>query len=221
MITLSEVSKAYHRGPEEIHALQGINLAIAAGEFVAITGKSGCGKSTLLHIIGGLEVPTTGQVSINGQNLSGLSDAELTLFRRDQVGMVFQSFNLLPLLTVQENVALPRILQGSPYRQALAQAADWLEEVDLGARRLHKPHQISGGEMQRAAIARALINDPMVIIADEPTGNLDTRLGRQVMEIFARLQARWQKTVILATHALEAARYSNRILQLQDGQLVS
>jgi len=201
--------------------LRGISLIIEPGEFVAITGKSGCGKSTLLHIIGGLEVPTTGQVSINGQNLSGLSDGELTLFRRDQVGMVFQSFNLLPLLTVQENVALPRILQGYPYRQALAEAESWLEEVDLGPRQLHKPHQISGGEMQRAAIARALINDPMVIIADEPTGNLDTRLGTQVMEIFARLQARWQKTVILATHALEAAHFSNRILQLQDGQLVS
>jgi len=221
MINLSGVSKIYQRGPEEIHALQGIDLTIESGEFIAITGKSGCGKSTLLHIIGGLEVPTTGQVSINGQNLNGLSDAELTLFRRDQVGMVFQSFNLLPLLTVQENVALPRILQGYPYSQALEQAAVWLAEVELTARRQHKPHQISGGEMQRAAIARALINDPLVIIADEPTGNLDTRLGTQVMEIFARLQARWQKTVILATHALEAARFGNRILQLNDGRLVS
>ncbi|MFP3867985.1 MAG: ABC transporter ATP-binding protein [Desulfobacteraceae bacterium] len=211
----------YQRGPEEIHALEGIDLAIESGEFIAITGKSGCGKSTLLHIIGGLEVPTTGQVSINGQNLNGLSDAQLTLFRRDQVGMVFQSFNLLPMLTVQENVALPRILQGYSYRRALEEATAWLEEVELGARQHHKPHQISGGEMQRAAIARALINDPLVIIADEPTGNLDTRLGTQVMEIFTRLQARWQKTVILATHAQEAARYSNRILQLIDGQLAS
>lgn len=221
MINLSGVSKVYQRGPEEIHALEGIDLAIESGEFIAITGKSGCGKSTLLHIIGGLEVPTTGQVSINGQNLNGLSDAQLTLFRRDQVGMVFQSFNLLPMLTVQENVALPRILQGYSYRRALEEATAWLEEVELGARQHHKPHQISGGEMQRAAIARALINDPLVIIADEPTGNLDTRLGTQVMEIFTRLQARWQKTVILATHAQEAARYSNRILQLIDGQLAS
>lgn len=221
MIELVEVSKVYQRGPEEIHALRGVNLAIVPGEFVAITGKSGCGKSTLLHIIGGLEVPTGGQVRINGHDLSGLSDAELTHFRRDQVGMVFQSYNLLPLLTLQENVALPRILQGCPYHQALDQAAGWLDQVELGGRRQHKPHQVSGGELQRAAIARALINDPQVIIADEPTGNLDTRLGAQVMQIFARLQARWHKTVVLATHALDAARVADRILQMQDGRLLA
>lgn len=221
MIELVRVSKVYHRGPEEIHALRNVDLAIATGEFVALTGKSGCGKSTLLHIIGGLEVPTSGQVRLNGQNLNGLRDADLTLYRRDQVGMVFQSFNLLPLLTLQENVALPRILQGQPYHQALEQAAAWLEEVELGARRDHKPHQVSGGEMQRAAIARALINDPRVILADEPTGNLDSRLGTQIMEIFARLQAKWKKTVILATHAQEAARFANRLVRMQDGQLLS
>jgi len=217
MIELLEVSKTYRRGPEEIQALRRINLSIAAGEFVAISGKSGCGKSTLLHIIGGLEPPTGGLVVVDGRDLARLPDQELTHFRRDRVGVVFQSFNLLPLLTLEENVALPRVLQGFPYSQAREEAAHWLEEVELSPRRSHKPHQVSGGEMQRAAIARALINRPGVLLADEPTGNLDSATAAQILELFARLHRNWQQTVVLVSHAAEVAAYADRVLAMQDG----
>jgi ABC-type lipoprotein export system ATPase subunit len=194
MIELQGVSKTYRRGPVAVQALRRIDLTIATGEFLAITGKSGCGKSTLLHIIGGLEPASSGQVMVDGRDLTSLNDPELTRFRRDRVGVVFQSFNLLPLLTIEENVALPRVLQGVAYAQAEREARQWLAEVGLEERRDHKPHQVSGGEMQRAAIARALINRPAVLLADEPTGNLDYATGSQVMELFARLNRDWRQT---------------------------
>jgi ABC-type lipoprotein export system ATPase subunit len=221
MIELTEVNKTYRRGPEEILALRRINLGIAAGEFVAISGKSGCGKSTLLHIIGGLEPPTSGRVEVDGRDLAGLSDQELTQFRRDRVGVVFQSFNLLPLLTLEENVALPRVLQGFSYSQAREEAAHWLEEVELSHRRSHKPHQVSGGEMQRAAIARALINRPAVLLADEPTGNLDSATAAQILELFGRLHRGWRQTVVLVSHAAEVAAYADRVLAMQDGAVLA
>jgi ABC-type lipoprotein export system ATPase subunit len=220
VIKLVEVSKVYHRGPETIQALNNLNLQIAAGEFVAITGKSGCGKSTLLHIIGGLEPVSRGRVLLDGHDLALLTEPELTRFRRDRVGVVFQSFNLLPLLSLEENVALPRVLQGAPYAQAQREAAHWLEEVGLSARRGHKPHQVSGGEMQRAAIARALINQPAVILADEPTGNLDSVTTAQILELFSQLNRRWAKTIILVSHAPEAGQAAHRVLRLQDGRLL-
>jgi ABC-type lipoprotein export system ATPase subunit len=219
VIELREVSKIYHQGPEEILALKQVTLTIASGEFVAITGKSGCGKSTLLHIIGGLEPPSSGQVWVDGHNLAHLLEPQLTRFRRDRVGVVFQSFNLLPLLTLEENVALPRVLQGMPYSQAREEADHWLAEVGLSERRHHKPHQVSGGEMQRAAIARALINRPAVILADEPTGNLDSVTSGQVLELFARLHQDWGQTVVLVSHAPEAAGNAQRVLRLKDGRL--
>jgi len=220
VIQLVEVSKIYRRGPEAIQALDRINLDIAPGEFVAIAGKSGCGKSTLLHIIGGLEPVSSGRVLLNGHDLARLAEPELTRFRRDRVGVVFQSFNLLPLLTLLENVALPRVLQGAAYDQAQPEAARWLDEVGLGARLDHKPHQVSGGEMQRAAIARALINRPAVILADEPTGNLDSVTTAQILELFAHLHRQWQKTIILVSHAPEAGQAADRVLRLQDGRLL-
>jgi ABC-type lipoprotein export system ATPase subunit len=220
VIELQEVSKIYRRGPEAIPALDRVNLRIAPGEFAAITGKSGCGKSTLLHIIGGLESPTTGRVLLNGQDLARLPEPELTRFRRDRVGVVFQTFNLLPLLTLEENVALPRVLQGAPYAQARQEAVAWLEEVGLGGRLRHKPHQVSGGEMQRAAIARALVNQPGVILADEPTGNLDSATAAQILEIFSRLNREWGKTVILVSHAPEAGNFAHRVIRMQDGRLL-
>jgi ABC-type lipoprotein export system ATPase subunit len=220
MIELTDVSKTYRRGPEEIQALRSINLSIAAGEFVAIRGKSGCGKSTLLHIIGGLEPPTSGSVVVDGRDLAKLSDQELTLFRRDRVGVVFQSFNLLPLLTLEENVALPRVLQGISYEKAWQEAAHWLQEVELTHRRSHKPHQVSGGEMQRAAIARALINRPAVLLADEPTGNLDSATATQILELFARLYRDWRQTVVLVSHAAEVTAYADRVLAMQDGVIL-
>ncbi|MHB8068207.1 MAG: ABC transporter ATP-binding protein [Desulfobaccales bacterium] len=220
MIELTEVSKTYLRGPEEIHALKGINLHIALGEFVAISGKSGCGKSTLLHIIGGLEPATSGQVVVDGHDLARLPDQELTRFRRDRVGVVFQSFNLLPLLTLEENVALPRVLQGISYTQAREESAHWLEVVELAHRLRHKPHQVSGGEMQRAAIARALINRPAVLLADEPTGNLDSTTASQILELFARLHRDWRQTVVLVSHAREVTAYADRVLAMQDGVIM-
>ena len=220
MIELQEVSKVYRRGPEEIQALKGVDLKIASGEFVAITGKSGCGKSTLLHIIGGLEPVSRGRVLLDGRDLARLREPELTRFRRDKVGVVFQSFNLLPLLTLAENVALPRVLQGVAYPQARGEARRWLTEVGLAARLDHKPHQVSGGEMQRAAIARALINDPAVVLADEPTGNLDSATTAQILQLFSHLHRQWQKTVILVSHAPEAGAAADRVLQMQDGRLL-
>ena len=220
MIELQQVSKVYRRGPEEIQALKGVDLKIASGEFVAITGKSGCGKSTLLHIIGGLEPVTRGRVLLAGLDLAQLKEPELTRFRRDKVGVVFQSFNLLPLLTLAENVALPRVLQGVAYSQARGEARRWLTEVGLAARLDHKPHQVSGGEMQRAAIARALINDPAVVLADEPTGNLDSATTAQILQLFSHLHRQWQKTVILVSHAPEAGSFADRVLQMQDGRLL-
>jgi ABC-type lipoprotein export system ATPase subunit len=220
VIQLVEVSKIYRRGPEAIQALHGINLDIAPGEFVAITGKSGCGKSTLLHIIGGLEPVSSGRVLLDGQDLARLAEPELTRFRRDRVGVVFQSFNLLPLLSLLENVALPRVLQGAAYDQARQEAVQWLDEVGLRARLGHKPHQVSGGEMQRAAIARALINHPAVILADEPTGNLDSVTTAQILELFAHLHRQWHKTIILVSHAPEAGQAADRVLRLKDGRLL-
>jgi ABC-type lipoprotein export system ATPase subunit len=219
MIRLKNVSKTYHRGPVTVDALRDINLDIGPGEFLAVTGKSGCGKSTLLHIIGGLEPPSAGQVLVDGKNLATLKDPELTYFRRDRVGVVFQSFNLLPLLTLEENVALPRALQGIPFDQASREAAHWLERVGLSGRRHHKPHQVSGGEMQRAAIARALINQPAVLLADEPTGNLDSATSTQVLELFAKLHQEGGHTIILVTHAPEAAQYAGRVVRLKDGRV--
>jgi ABC-type lipoprotein export system ATPase subunit len=219
VIQLQEVSKVYRRGPEEIQALKGVSLAITPGEFVAITGKSGCGKSTLLHIMGGLEAVSRGRVLLDGRDLARLGEPELTRFRRDRVGVVFQSFNLLPLLTLKENVALPRVLQGAAFEAAGAEAEKWLAEVGLGNRLQHRPHQVSGGEMQRAAIARALINSPAVVLADEPTGNLDSVTAAQILELFSHLQRSLNKTVVLVTHASEAGNYASRVLKMVDGRL--
>jgi ABC-type lipoprotein export system ATPase subunit len=220
VIELQGVSKVYRRGPEQIQALKEVNLRLAAGEFVAVTGKSGCGKSTLLHIIGGLEPVSRGRVVLDGRDLAQLREPELTRFRRDQVGVVFQSFNLLPLLTLLENVALPRLLRGAPFLRAREEARRWLAEVGLGARLEHKPHQVSGGEMQRAAIARALINDPAVLLADEPTGNLDSATATQILELFLHLHRQWRKTVVLVSHAPEAGNHADRVLRMRDGRLL-
>jgi ABC-type lipoprotein export system ATPase subunit len=174
---------------------------------------------TLLHVIGGLESVSAGRILFQGKDLSRFPEDRLTRYRRDQVGIVFQSFNLLPLLTIVENVALPRILRGTPSPEALRLAGDWLVRVNLSHRRDHKPHQVSGGEMQRAAIARALINQPALLLADEPTGNLDSTHAAQVLQLFADLHRQERLTVVMVTHALEASQFADRVLKMLDGRL--
>jgi ABC-type lipoprotein export system ATPase subunit len=208
MIKLESVTKTYTLGQQRIKAVDNVSLTIQPGEFVAIMGKSGCGKTTLI-----------GLISVDGKEICRLADADLTRYRRDQVGIVFQFFNLIPILTVAENVALPHSLQGKSEKEIQTRVQELLSAVDLVDRQTHYPHEISGGEMQRVAIARALINKPQLVLADEPTGNLDSRTGHQVMETMARLSERHRTTFILATHSSEAASYATRTLQMRDGTL--
>ena len=199
--------------------LDNVNLNISKGEFIAITGKSGCGKSTLINMIGGLDSPDRGKVLIDGEDLSTMDDRRLTLFRRNRIGIIFQFFNLLPILTLEENIALPHLLNKGT--DSLGEKIDHLlNEVGLHQRRHHKPHELSGGEMQRVAICRALINDPDLILADEPTGNLDSASGRQVLEILRRLREEQGKTVFLVTHSPEGAAMADRVLRMKDGRLL-
>ena len=217
-IELINVTKTYHRGDNPVVALDHIHLDISKGEFLAITGKSGCGKSTLINIIGGLDSADQGQVMINGEDLSKMDDRRLTLFRRDRVGIIFQFFNLLPILNLEENIVLPHLLrEGS--NPPKSKIDDLLQEMGLDERRTHRPHELSGGEMQRVAICRALINDPEIILADEPTGNLDSASGKQVLEILRRLRDGQGKTIVLVTHSQEGAAMADRVLRMRDGKL--
>jgi ABC-type lipoprotein export system ATPase subunit len=219
-IELLNVTKIYHQGDNPVVALDHISLKISKGEFLTITGRSGCGKSTLINIIGGLDSPDQGQIMIDGEDISQMGDRLLTLFRRDRIGIVFQFFNLLPILNLEENIILPHLLRegSNPPSERIDRL---LREMGLYERRHHKPHELSGGEMQRVAICRALINDPEIILADEPTGNLDSASGRQVLEILRRLKDEEARTVLLVTHSQEGAAIADRILRMQDGRLLS
>ena len=219
MIKLVDVTKIYRQGTQQVTALDGVNLEIQRGEFIAMSGPSGCGKSTLLNLLGGLDVPTSGQVIIEGVDLAEMDDARLTRFRRERVGIIFQFFNLIPILDVRENVALPFLIRGMPTKEANERATDLLQMVELLDRQSHHAQDISGGEMQRVAIARALINDPDIILADEPTGNLDSKTGRKILEVLSRLNADLKKTVILATHSSDAAQFAGRQLMMRDGRV--
>ena len=221
LITLRNVTKLYAQGAVPVVALRDVSVAIAAGECVAIMGSSGSGKSTFLNLIGCIDVPTHGSVSIDGRLTTNLSDAELTQLRRDKVGMIFQFFNLLGTLTAGQNVALPLLLAGRSPTQAWQRADELLALVGLKERALHRPHQLSGGEMQRVAIARALANNPAVLLADEPTGNLDSRTGSEILSLLMRYCRDQLKTLILATHDHSAAAQADRVLQLRDGSLYS
>ena len=213
------VTKTYRQGDNPVVALDRVNLKISRNEFLAITGKSGCGKSTLINMIGGLDSPDEGQVIVDGEDISRMEDQRLTLFRRDRVGIIFQFFNLLPILTLEENIALPHLLKEGT--NSLREKIDHLlNEMDLYQRRHHKPHELSGGEMQRVAICRALINDPDLILADEPTGNLDSASGRQVLEILRRLRDEQGKTILLVTHSPEGAAMADRVMRMKDGRLL-
>ena len=205
---------------EEVKALNGISLQIGQREFVAILGASGSGKSTLLHIIGALDFPDEGDVIIEGRSLSQLSDYELTLFRRRRIGFIFQFFNLFPHLTVWENVALPLLLDGEPPRRIRGRIEEIVDAVGLNERMDHLPQALSGGEMQRVAIARALITKPEILLADEPTGNLDSHRGEIILGMIKELSTKYQRTVILVTHDRHAAAIADRIVRLQDGLIV-
>ncbi|MFS8640198.1 MAG: ABC transporter ATP-binding protein [Symbiobacteriaceae bacterium] len=220
IIRLDHVVKEFRRGKATIRAVDGVTLSVSAGEFVAVMGRSGSGKSTLLHLMSGLLQPTSGTVHLLGRDLSRLSDDELTLLRRSQVGFVFQFFNLLPTLTALENVALPLLLAGSKRSEAEARAREALATVGLSARTAHKPDELSGGQMQRVALARALVTNPPLLFADEPTGNLDSQSGEEVLILLKQLQAERGQTIVMVTHDPKAAAYGDRLIRMQDGRVI-
>jgi putative ABC transport system ATP-binding protein len=219
MIRCVEVRKVYRQGDNQITALAGISLEIARGTFAVVMGPSGSGKSTLLHLIGGLDRPSGGDLLVDGHSIGAMGDGELTLLRRRKIGFVFQFFNLLPTLTAAENVALPLVLDGRPKGEAEARAQMLLQKVGLEDRKKHLPEELSGGEIQRVALARALAFDPPVILADEPTGNLDSRNGAAVLSLLRGFSADAGCTVVMVTHSEEAAAYGARRIYLRDGAI--
>jgi len=220
VLEAKSVKKEYKLGQHVVNALTGVNFLVEEGEFVAIMGPSGSGKSTLLHLLGGLDSPTDGNITLAGQPLAKLSEHKTTLVRRHNVGFVFQFFNLLPTLTAEENILLPVIIDGKNPRKYKERLSNILDLVGLLDRRKHKPDQLSGGEQQRVAIARALITEPAILLADEPTGNLDTKTGTAIMELLRLSCNELNQTVIVVTHDPKAAAYANRIIFLRDGDIV-
>ena len=216
MLEIKKIKKIYQMGKVKVEALRGVSFYIDKGEFVAIMGPSGSGKSTLMHIIGCLDQPTEGSFVIGGKDVSKLNDDRLAEIRNKRIGFVFQQFNLLSRTNILHNVEIPLIYAGLKSKQRRKLAMQALERVGLGDRVKHKPNEISGGEKQRAAIARALVNDPLIILADEPTGNLDTKTGEEIMKIFYKLHQQGH-TLIMVTHEAEVARHARRIIHLRDG----
>jgi putative ABC transport system ATP-binding protein len=220
LLEIKDITKSYHMADQVIPILKGINFSVNRGEFLSITGPSGSGKSTLMHIIGCLDTPTSGSYSIDGQDVSRMSSDELAKMRNAHLGFVFQKFHLLDDLKAIDNVALPMLYAGSTEKEAQQQAQKMLEMVNLGERLNYYPNQLSGGQQQRVAIARALINGPDILLADEPTGNLDTATGSTIMNIFKNLNKDPGVTIIIVTHDLELAKKMNRIIKLRDGLII-
>ncbi len=219
-LVVENVTKTYRQGDREIAALAGISLDVQQGQFLAVMGASGSGKSTLLHLMAGLAKADGGKVLIGGTDLGSLNDYNLTLFRRRQIGLVFQSFNLIPTLSAEENVRLPLMLDGTPSKASHAKVDELLASLGIGNRRHHRPDAMSGGEQQRVAIGRALVTDPAVILADEPTGNLDSVNSKSVCELLRDLSAIQGKTIIMVTHEPTVAAYAQEVAVLKDGKLV-
>jgi len=220
IVRLEGVTKVYRMGKVEVQALRGVNLSVKRGEFIAILGPSGSGKSTLLNMMGCLDKPTSGKVFIEGTDTSRLNDNELAALRREKIGFVFQQFNLIHTLNALENVALPMLFAGIRRTERMKRASELLQKVGLSHRVYHKPMELSGGEQQRVAIARALANNPEIIVADEPTGNVDTDAGNVIMGIFERLNSEERRTIILVTHDFDIAARAHRKLRMTDGALL-
>ncbi len=221
LIQAENLTKVYGTGETAITALDHANLQVNPGEFVAVMGPSGCGKSTLLHLLGGLDRPTEGSVSIEGQPLAKMSDDAVTQLRRRKIGFVFQFFNLIPILSSVENASLPLLLDGSNPTKAKQQAKDWLTKVGLGERLNSRPDQLSAGQQQRVAIARALITEPVLVLADEPTGNLDTKSSDEIAGLLKQVAKEWGRAVLMVTHDPRIAAYADRIIFLKDGKIVN
>lgn len=220
-IKIKQLKKTYGTGVSTVEALRGIDLRIDDGEFVAIMGPSGCGKSTLLHLIGVLQSPSEGVIEIDGISVAGLSDDERTRIRRQEIGFIFQFFNLIPILSALENVALPLVLDGVSQEKANEKAKQWLERVGLSDRMSHLPAQLSGGQQQRVAVARALAHNPSFILADEPTGNLDSKSAEEITTLLRDVSEKWKKTIVMVTHDPRMSSYANRIVHLKDGIIVN
>ena len=218
-IDIEDLAKTYHVGEVDIHALRGVNLRIERGEFVAVIGPSGSGKSTLFHILGGLTPPTSGRVKLDGRDLAHMSDTERTNLRKTTVGFVFQKYNLLPTLTAADNIAIARDIAGKT-GEPDGQFQENLKLLGIADRLNHKPRAMSGGEQQRVAIARAIVNGPALLLADEPTGNLDTENSNAVLEILRSLNQRMKQTILMITHNPEAAAFAHRIVKMRDGRVV-
>ena len=218
-IQTQNLTKIYGTGATAVTALDHVNLTVEPGEFVAVMGPSGCGKSTLLHLAGGLDRPSEGEVFIDGQSLAGLPDDALTELRRRRIGFIFQFFNLIPVLDALENTALPLLLDNAKPAEARERAAQWLERFDLSGRLHNRPDQLSGGQQQRVAVARALVAEPSLILADEPTGNLDTRASDEIAGLLRQVSKEWGRTVIMVTHDPRIAAYADRIIFLKDGRI--
>ncbi|HXH67800.1 MAG TPA: ABC transporter ATP-binding protein [Candidatus Limnocylindrales bacterium] len=220
VIRTETLAKVYQMGAEEVHALRGIDVEIRKGEYVAIMGPSGSGKSTLMNLIGCLDSPSSGRYWLAGRLVSELDDDELAYIRNKEIGFVFQTFNLLPRATALHNVELPLIYSGTPAEERIERAKKALERVDLMPRMNHKPNELSGGQRQRVAIARALVNNPSIVLADEPTGNLDSKTGEEIMNLFENLHEQGN-TIILVTHEMDIAQHAHRVIFIRDGKIAS
>lgn len=219
VLVVEGVRKTYAGGEAPVEAVRGVDLVLEAGDFVALMGPSGCGKSSLLHICGAMDRPNVGRVWIEGVSVADLGDDALTRLRRERIGFVFQFFNLLPTLSIAENVALPLMLAAKPEREARRRALELLDRIGLAHRAGHFPQQVSGGEMQRAAIARAIAHNPALLVADEPTGNLDSENGRRVLDLLSEINRDLGVTILLATHSDETAAITRRTIHMRDGQI--
>ena len=218
LIETRDLWKTYVMGSEEIHALRGVTIEIESGEYVAIMGPSGSGKSTLMNLIGCLDTPSKGTYLLNGNEVSLMNDNELARIRNEEIGFVFQTFNLLPRATALHNVELPLVYAGGPSKDRQERAKSALDKVELTSRMTHRPNELSGGQRQRVAIARALVNNPSILLADEPTGNLDSKTGAEIMALFARLH-QTGNTIVLVTHEADVAAFAHRIIHIRDGQV--